>query len=55
VRQWWLRDACGLSRLNASWRYGVRRTRRLVAGRPRRPRPAWSNQARLALLAVAHR
>ena len=49
------RHACGLSRLNASWRYGAGRTRRLAAGRSRRPRSAWSDQARLALLAVTHR
>jgi hypothetical protein len=55
ARQDRLRDACGLSRLNASWRYGLRRTRRLVAGRSPRPRSAWSDQARLAFLAVTHR
>ena len=38
-----------------SWRYGLRRTRRLVTGRSHRPRSTWSNQARLAFLAVTHR
>jgi hypothetical protein len=38
-----------------SWRYGLRRTCRLVTGRSYRPRSTWSNQARLALLAVTHR
>ena len=33
-----------------SWRYGLRRTSRLVTGRSHRPRSAWPNQARLALL-----
>jgi hypothetical protein len=55
ARQQRLRDACGLSRLNASWRYGLRRTRRLADDRSPQPRSAWSNQARLALLAVTHR
>jgi hypothetical protein len=45
--------ACPIS--TTSWRYGLRRTRRLAAGRSHRPRSAWSNQARLALLAVTHR
>ena len=55
ARQQRLRDACGLSRLNDSWRYGLRRTRRLAADRSPQPRSAWSNRARLALLAVTHR
>jgi hypothetical protein len=55
ARQQRLRDACGLSRLNASWRYGLKRTRRHAADRSPQPRSAWSNQARLALLAVTHR
>jgi hypothetical protein len=55
ARQQRLRDACGLSRLNPSWRYGPRRTRRHVADRSPQPRSAWSNQARLALLALTHR
>jgi hypothetical protein len=38
-----------------SWRYGLRRTSRLVTGRSHRPRSAWPNQARLAFLAVTHR
>ena len=38
-----------------SWRYGLRRTCRLVTGRSHRPRSAWPNQARLAFLAVTHR
>jgi len=38
-----------------SWRYGPRRTCRLVTGRSHRPRSTWPNQARLALLAVTHR
>lgn len=38
-----------------SWRYGLRRTCRLVTGRPHRPRSPWPNQARLPLLAVTHR
>jgi hypothetical protein len=38
-----------------SWRYGLRRTCRFVTGRSYRPRSTWSNQARLALLAVTHR
>ena len=37
ARQQWLRDACGLSRLNASCGYGVRLTRRLAADRSHRP------------------
>ena len=45
--------ACSVS--TTSWRYGLRRTRRLVAGRSPRPRSAWSDQARLALHAVTHR
>ena len=31
-----------------SWRYGLRRTSRLVTGRSHRPRSAWPNQARRA-------
>jgi hypothetical protein len=38
-----------------SWRYGLRRTCRLVTGRSHRPRSTWPNQARLAPLAVTHR
>src|SRR5260370_11677981 len=38
-----------------SWRYGLRRTCRLVTGRSHRPRSTWPDQARLAFLAVAHR
>ena len=45
--------ACPVS--TTSWRYGLRRTRGLAAGRSHRPRSAWSNQARLALLVVTHR
>ena len=44
--------ACPVS--TTSWRYGLRRTHRLVADRARGPRSAWFNQARLALLAVTH-
>jgi hypothetical protein len=32
-----------------SWRYGLRRTCRLVTGRSHRPRSTWPNQARLPL------
>ena len=45
--------ACPVSM--TSWRYGLRRTCRLVTGRSHRPRSTWPNQARLALLAVTHR
>ena len=45
--------ACPVS--TTSWRYGLRRTCRLVTGRSHRPRSTWPNQARLALLAVTHR
>jgi hypothetical protein len=38
-----------------SWRYGLRRTCRLVTRRSHRPRSTWPNQARLAFLAVTHR
>jgi hypothetical protein len=38
-----------------SWRYGLRRTRRLVDDRSPQPRSAWPDQARLPLLAVTHR
>ena len=38
-----------------SWRYGLRRTCRLVTGRSHRPRSTWPDRARLALLAVTHR
>ena len=38
-----------------SWRYGLRRTCRLVTGRSHRPRSTWPNQARLPFLAVTHR
>jgi hypothetical protein len=48
-------DACGLSVSTTSWRYGLRRTCRLVTGRSHRPRSTWPNQARLAFLAVTHR
>jgi hypothetical protein len=36
--------ACPVS--TTSWRYGLRRTFRLVAGTPHRPRSTWPNQAR---------
>ncbi len=42
--------ACPVS--TTSWRYGLRRTCRLVTGRSHRPRSTWPNQARLAFLAV---
>jgi hypothetical protein len=45
--------ACPVSTI--SWRYGLRRTCRLVTGGPHRPRSAWPDQARLALPAVTHR
>jgi hypothetical protein len=45
--------ACPVS--TTSWRYGLRRTYRLVTGRSHRPRSTWPNQARLAFLAVTHR
>ena len=45
--------ACPVS--TTSWRYGLRRTCRLVTGRSHRPRSTSPNQARLALLAVTHR
>jgi hypothetical protein len=54
VRQWRLREACGLSRLTTSWRYGLRRTCRLATGRSHRSRSTWPDQARLAFLAVTH-
>ena len=38
-----------------SWRYGLRRTCRLVTGRSHRPRSKWPDQARLLLLTVMHR
>jgi hypothetical protein len=38
-----------------SWRYGLRRTFRLVTRRSHRPRSTWPDQARLAFLAVTHR
>ena len=47
------RAACPVS--TTSWRYGLRRTCRLVTGRSHRPRSTWPNQARLAFLAVTHR
>jgi hypothetical protein len=49
------RDACGLFVSTTSWRYGLRRTCRLVTGRSHRPRSTWPSQARLAPLAVTHR
>jgi len=45
--------ACPVSA--TSWRYGLRRTRRLVSGRSHRPRSTWPHQARLPLPAVTHR
>jgi len=39
--------ACPVS--TTSWRYGLRRTCRLVAGRSHRPRSTWPNRARLPL------
>jgi hypothetical protein len=45
--------ACPVS--TTSWRYGLRRTCRLVTGRSHRPQSAWPDRARLALLAVTHR
>jgi hypothetical protein len=45
--------ACPVS--TTSWRYGLRRTCRLVTGRSHRPRSTWPNQARLGFLAVTHR
>jgi hypothetical protein len=45
--------ACPVS--TTSWRYGLRRTCRLVTGRSHRPRSTWPDQARLAFLAVTHR
>ena len=42
--------ACPVS--TTSWRYGLRRTCRLVTGRSHPPRSTRLNQARLALLAV---
>jgi hypothetical protein len=45
--------ACPVS--TTSWRYGLRRTCRLLTGRSHRPRSTWPDQARLALLAVTHR
>jgi hypothetical protein len=45
--------ACPVS--TTSWRYGPRRTGRLVTGRSHRPRSAWPDQAGLAFLAVTHR
>jgi hypothetical protein len=45
--------ACPVS--TTSWRYGLRRTCRLVASRSHRPRSTWPNQARLAFLAITHR
>ena len=38
----------------SSWRYGLRRTCRLVTGRSHRPRSTWPDQARLVFLAVTH-
>jgi hypothetical protein len=38
-----------------SWRYDLRRTRRLVNGKSQRPRSTWPDQARLPLLTVTHR
>jgi hypothetical protein len=45
--------ACPVS--TTSWRYGLRRTCRLVTGRSHRPQSTWPDQARLAFLAVTHR
>jgi len=45
--------ACPAS--TTSWRYGLRRTCRLVTGRSHRPRSTSPNQARLPFLAVTHR
>jgi len=45
--------ACPVS--TTSWRYGLRRTCRLVTGQSHRPRSTWPDQARLAFLAVTHR
>jgi hypothetical protein len=55
ARQWRLRDAAGCPVSTTSWRYRLRRTCRLVTGRPHRPRSTWPDQARLAFLAVTHR
>jgi hypothetical protein len=38
-----------------SWRYDLKRTRRLVTGKSQRPRSTWPDQARLPLLTVTHR
>jgi hypothetical protein len=45
--------ACPVS--TTSWRYDLRRTCRLVTGRPHRPRSTWPDQARPPLLTVTHR
>jgi hypothetical protein len=45
--------ACPAS--TTSWRYGLRRTCRLVTGRSHRPPSTWPDQPRLTLLAVTHR
>jgi hypothetical protein len=45
--------ACPVSTI--SWRYGLRRTCRLVTGGSHRPRSTWPDWTRLALLAVTHR
>src|SRR6266581_4648036 len=45
--------ACPVS--TTSWRYGLRRTCRLVTGRSNRPPSSWPDQARLPLPAVTHR
>jgi hypothetical protein len=56
ARQWRLRERLrAVPSQRPSWRYGLRRTCRLVTGRSHRPRSTWPNQARLAVLAVTHR
>ena len=55
ARQWRLRDACGLSRLNDFLALWSQAHMRLVTGRSHRPRSAWPNQARLVFFAVTHR
>ncbi len=49
------RDLCQRPVSTSSWRYGLRRTCRLVTGRSHRPRSTWPDQARPPLLAVTHR
>jgi len=53
--RWRYANACGLSASTTSWRYGLRRTCRLVTGRSHPPRSTRLNRARLAFLAVTHR